>query len=62
LKRRLVMKPRYLNIRGLGAKLCELLGVRSGDTIAFHLLQDGSVRVINCSVVADDLRIVCPAV
>ena len=56
------MKPRYLDIRGLGAKLCEFLGVHSGDTIAFHLLQDGSVRVINCSVVADDLRIVCPTV
>jgi hypothetical protein len=56
------MKPRYLDIKGLGAKLCELLGVRSGDRIAFHLLQDGSVRVINYSVVAEDLRIVCPAV
>jgi hypothetical protein len=62
LKRRLVMKPRDLDIRGLGAKLCELLGVRSGDTIALHLLQDGSVRVINCSIMADDLSIVCPAV
>ena len=62
LKRGLVMKSRDLDIRGLGAKLCELLGVRSGDTIAFHLLQDGSVRVINCSIMADDLPVVCPAV
>jgi hypothetical protein len=57
-----VKKTRDLDIRGLGAKLCELLSIRSGDTIAFHLLQDGSVRVINYSIRADDLRIACPAV
>jgi hypothetical protein len=54
------MKPRDLDMRGLGAKLCELLSIRSGDTVAFHLLQDGSVRVINYSIMADDLPIVCP--
>jgi hypothetical protein len=42
-------KPQDLDIRGLGMKLCQVLGVRSGDTIAFHILGDGSVRVINYS-------------
>jgi hypothetical protein len=54
LKRRFVIRPRNLDIRGLGAKLCELLGVRSGDTIEFHILQDGSVRVVNHGT--DDLQ------
>ncbi len=47
LKRRFMIRPEDLDIKGLGAKLCELLAARSGDTIAFHMLQDGSVRVVN---------------
>ena len=62
LKPRLATKPTNLDIRGLGAKLCELIGVRSGDTIAFDLLQNGSVRVINCSISKSTARIVCPVV
>ena len=38
---------RNLDIRGLGRKLCEVLGARSGDTIEFHMLADGSVRVVS---------------
>jgi len=55
-------KSRNLDLKGLGAKLCELLGARSGDTIAFHVLQDGSVRAINYSIVPDKLKIICPAI
>ncbi len=62
LRHRFTAKPRNLDLKGLGAKLCELLGARSGDTIAFHVLQDGSVRVINCSTVSDKLKIICPAI
>jgi len=40
-------KPQDLDVRGLGSKLCEVLGVRSGDTVEFHLLADGSIRVVN---------------
>jgi hypothetical protein len=62
LRQRFMTKSRNLDLKGLGAKLCELLGARSGDTIAFHVLQDGSVRVINCSIVPDKLKIICPAI
>ena len=41
-------EPPELDIRGLGRKVCEILGVRSGDSVEFHLLADGSVRIINC--------------
>jgi hypothetical protein len=53
LKHRFMTKPKSLDLKGLGAKLCELLGARSGDTIAFHVLQDGSVRVIDYSTVSE---------
>ena len=36
-----------VDFRGLGSKLCETLGVLSGDVLEFHILGDGSVRVIN---------------
>jgi hypothetical protein len=36
-----------LDIRGLGKRVCEMLGVRSGDTVEFHILSDGSIRIIN---------------
>ena len=62
LKNRFIATPKSIDLRGLGAKLCELLGARSGDTIAFHVLQDGSVRVIDYSITSDRLRIACPAV
>lgn len=62
LRQQFMTKSRNLDLKGLGAKLCELLGARSGDTIAFHVLQDGSVRVINCSIVPDRLKIICPAI
>lgn len=62
LRQRFMTKSRNLDLKGLGAKLCEILGVVSGDTIAFHVLQDGSVRVINCSIVPDKLKIICPAI
>jgi hypothetical protein len=62
LRQRFMTKPRNLDLKGLGAKLCELLGARSGHTIAFHVLQDGSVRVINCSIAPDKLKIICPAI
>jgi hypothetical protein len=62
LRQRFMTKSRNLDLKGLGAKVCELLGARSGDTIAFHVLQDGSVRVINCSIVPDKLKILCPAI
>jgi hypothetical protein len=36
-----------LDIEGLGSKVCEVLGIRSGDIIQFHVLADGSVRIVN---------------
>ena len=45
--RRFLGNPEDLDIRGLGRKLCEVLGVRSGDMIEFHVLADGSVRIVN---------------
>lgn len=62
LRQRFMTKPKNLDLKSLGAKLCELLGARSGDTIAFHILQDGSVRVINCSIAPDKSKIMCPAI
>jgi hypothetical protein len=44
---RLLKSPEDLDVRGLGSKLCEVLGIRSGDRIEFHVLADGSVRIIN---------------
>ncbi|HUK51046.1 MAG TPA: hypothetical protein VLV18_08410 [Terriglobales bacterium] len=46
--RKFLKKPEDLDFRGLGSRLCEILGVQSGDRIEFHVLADGSVRVINC--------------
>jgi hypothetical protein len=62
LKNRFMARPKSIDLRGLGAKLCELLGARPGDTIAFHVLQDGSVRVIDYSIAPERLRITCPAI
>jgi hypothetical protein len=45
--RRFLGHPQDLDIRGLGSKVCEVLGIRSGDTIEFHVLADGSVRIVN---------------
>jgi len=45
--RRLLKSPEDLDVRGLGSKICEVLGIRSGDRIEFHILADGSVRIIN---------------
>jgi hypothetical protein len=61
-KHRFMTKPKNLDLKGLAVKLCELLGAQSGDTIAFHVLQDGSVRVINYSTAADKLEMIHPAV
>ena len=36
-----------LDIGGLGRRLCDLLALRPGDLVEFHMLSDGSVRVIN---------------
>ncbi|HMK84306.1 MAG TPA: hypothetical protein VK503_11355 [Candidatus Bathyarchaeia archaeon] len=50
LRTRLTSRRRDLidvDFRGLGSKLCETLGVLSGDVLEFHMLGDGSVRVIN---------------
>jgi hypothetical protein len=44
---RVFSRPAELDIRGLGRKVCEVLGIRSGDTVEFHVLTDGSVRIIN---------------
>ena len=46
--RQFLKRPQDLDLKGLGSKLCEILRVRSGDRIEFHVLADGSVRVINC--------------
>jgi hypothetical protein len=51
-----------LDLKGLAVKLCELLGAQSGDTIAFHLLQDGSVRVIDYSTALKKLEIIRSAI
>jgi hypothetical protein len=61
-KHRFMIKPKNLDLKGLAVKLCELLGAQSGDTIAFHVLQDGSVRVIDYSTVSDKLEIIRPAI
>ena len=50
LRTRLTRRRRDLidvDFRGLGSKLCETLGVLSGDVLEFHMLGDGSVRIIN---------------
>jgi hypothetical protein len=62
LKHEFMTRPKSIDLKGLGAKLCELLGARSGDTLAFHVLQDGSVRVIDYSIASDKLKIMCPAI
>jgi DNA-binding IclR family transcriptional regulator len=54
-------KPKNLDLKGLAVKLCELLGAQSGDTIALHVLQDGSVRVIDYSTASHKLEIMRPA-
>lgn len=41
------MRPIDLDVGGLGRRLCDLLALRPGDTVEFHLLSDGSVRVVN---------------
>jgi hypothetical protein len=40
-------RPPELDIRGLGRKVCQALGVRSGDVVEFHILGDGSLRIVN---------------
>jgi hypothetical protein len=40
-------RPPELDIRGVGRKVCEILGIRSGDMVEFHVLSDGSVRIVN---------------
>ena len=62
LKHGFMTRPKSIDLKGLGAKLCELLGARSGDTLAFHVLQDGSVRVIDYSIASDKPKIMCPAI
>jgi len=44
---RLLIRPPELDLKGLGRMVCEVLGVRSGDTVQFHILTDGSVRIVN---------------
>ena len=44
---RLLKRPPELDLKGLGRRVCEVLGVRSGDTVQFHILTDGSVRIVN---------------
>jgi len=45
--KRFLGNPEDLDVRGLGRKVCDVLGVRSGDTIEFHVLADGSIRIVN---------------
>ncbi|HUK27680.1 MAG TPA: hypothetical protein VLV31_04585 [Candidatus Acidoferrales bacterium] len=45
--KRFLGNPEDLDIRGLGRKVCEVLSVQSGDMIEFHVLADGSVRIVN---------------
>ena len=45
--RPLLQRPPELDLKGLGRMVCEVLGVRSGDTVQFHILTDGSVRIVN---------------
>ncbi len=41
------MRAIDLDVGGLGKRLCDLLSLRPGDMVEFHMLSDGSVRVIN---------------